>query len=98
MRLCESWGASTRFAIRATTVLRALQVARLDSARAFAADRPGRTRRRELDRVDERPARAQRMSDGGIRLVTTEMVLFEWSETAGTDLFKQISRLVTRKT
>jgi len=47
--------------------------------------------------LDQRIA-LQRMSDGGIRLVTTEMVLFEWSETAGTDLFKQISRLVTRKT
>lgn len=39
----------------------------------------------------------QRMSDSGIHLVTTEMVLFEWCEIAGTDQFKQISRLITNR-
>lgn len=37
----------------------------------------------------------RRLSDAGVRLVSTEMVLFEWCEVAGTDTFKQISRLVT---
>lgn len=36
-----------------------------------------------------------RMADGGAVITTTESVLFEWCETAGTDEFKQISRLVT---
>lgn len=35
-----------------------------------------------------------RMSAAGITIVTTESVLFEWCEAAGTDLFRQISRLV----
>lgn len=37
----------------------------------------------------------KRMADSGVRLVTTEMVLFEWCEVAGTDEFKQISRIIT---
>lgn len=37
----------------------------------------------------------KRMSDSGVQLVTTEMVLFEWCEIAGTDEFKAISRLIT---
>lgn len=37
----------------------------------------------------------KRMSDSGVHLVTTEMVLFEWCEVAGTDDFKAISRLIT---
>lgn len=36
----------------------------------------------------------QRMRDSGVQLVTTEMVLFEWCEVAGSDEFKQISNLV----
>lgn len=39
----------------------------------------------------------KRMSDSGIHLVTTEMVLFEWCEVAGTDEFKQISRIITNR-
>ena len=38
-----------------------------------------------------------RMADSGVNLVTSEMVLFEWCEIAGTDQFKQISRLVTNR-
>ncbi|HWL10105.1 MAG TPA: isochorismatase family protein [Planctomicrobium sp.] len=37
----------------------------------------------------------RRMTDAGIRLVTTEMVLFEWCEVAGTDAFRQMSRIIT---
>jgi nicotinamidase-related amidase len=37
----------------------------------------------------------ERMSAGGAVICTTEGVLFEWCEVAGTDEFKQISRLVT---
>jgi len=37
----------------------------------------------------------KRMADAGARLVTTEMVLFEWCEAAGTDVFKQLSRIIT---
>lgn len=36
----------------------------------------------------------QRMRDSGVQIVTTEMVLFEWCEVAGSDEFKQISKLV----
>ena len=43
----------------------------------------------------DRDIALQRMRDGGAHIVTTEMVLFEWAEVAGTDEFKQISRLVT---
>lgn len=32
----------------------------------------------------------QRMAHGGIDIVTSEMVIFEWLEKAGTDEFKQI--------
>jgi len=39
----------------------------------------------------------RRMSDTGATITTTESVLFEWSETAGTDEFKQISQLITRR-
>ncbi len=35
-----------------------------------------------------------RMSAAGITIVTTESVLFEWCEVAGTDQFRQVSRLV----
>ncbi|MFQ5731177.1 MAG: hydrolase [Planctomycetaceae bacterium] len=36
----------------------------------------------------------QRLSDAGATLTTSESVLFEWAEVAGTDEFKAISRLV----
>jgi nicotinamidase-related amidase len=36
----------------------------------------------------------RRMQDGGVRLATTEMVLFEWLRRAGTPEFKAISRLI----
>ena len=36
----------------------------------------------------------RRMSDAGATVTSTESVLFEWAEVAGTDEFKQISRLV----
>lgn len=37
----------------------------------------------------------RRLADAGVRLVTTEMALFEWCEVAGTDVFKQLSKIVT---
>jgi nicotinamidase-related amidase len=37
----------------------------------------------------------QRMQAFGAVITTTEAILFEWCEVAGTDEFKQISRLVT---
>jgi nicotinamidase-related amidase len=36
----------------------------------------------------------QRMRDSGATVTTAEAILFEWCEVAGTDEFKQISRLV----
>ena len=36
----------------------------------------------------------RRMADCGVTIATTESILFEWTETAGTAEFKQISRLV----
>ena len=36
----------------------------------------------------------RRMQDAGVRLATTEMVLFEWLRRAGTPEFKTISRLI----
>lgn len=35
-----------------------------------------------------------RMQKGGVDVVSTEMVLFEWMERAGTDAFKSISKLI----
>lgn len=37
----------------------------------------------------------RRLADAGVEIVTTEMVLFEWCEHAGTDTFKALSRIVT---
>lgn len=34
----------------------------------------------------------QRMSNNGVNIVTTEMVVFEWLEQAGTDEFREISK------
>jgi len=36
-----------------------------------------------------------RLADSGVVVTTTESVLFEWCEQAGTDEFREISRLVT---
>lgn len=41
-----------------------------------------------------RRAGAERMAALGIHAVTTEMVLFEWLEVAGTEEFKQLSKLI----
>lgn len=35
-----------------------------------------------------------RMMQAGIQVVTTEMVLFEWMERAGTDVFRELSKLI----
>jgi isochorismate hydrolase len=37
----------------------------------------------------------RRLADGGSRIITTEMALFEWCEAAGSPEFKEISRLIT---
>jgi nicotinamidase-related amidase len=42
---------------------------------------------------EDRDTALRRLEAAGIALVTTESVLFEWCEVAGTDEFKQISRL-----
>jgi nicotinamidase-related amidase len=47
-------------------------------------------------RLDQRIA-LQRMADSGAVLTTTESVLFEWCEEAGSDEFKEISRLVKER-
>ncbi|WP_339731555.1 isochorismatase family protein [uncultured Gimesia sp.] len=39
----------------------------------------------------------KRMENSGASITTTEAILFEWCEVAGTEEFKQISRLVTGK-
>lgn len=44
--------------------------------------------------LDDYRAGLVRMRDAGAISVTTEMVLFEWMERAGTDEFKQISKLI----
>jgi hypothetical protein len=36
----------------------------------------------------------ERLRDSGATITTTESVLFEWAEVAGTEEFRQISRLV----
>ena len=40
----------------------------------------------------------ERMALAGAVITTTESVLFEWCETAGTEEFKQLNRLLTGKT
>lgn len=40
----------------------------------------------------------KRMENSGASITTTESILFEWCDVAGTEEFKQISRLVTGKT
>ncbi|WP_298862007.1 isochorismatase family protein [uncultured Gimesia sp.] len=39
----------------------------------------------------------KRMENSGAEITSTESILFEWCEVAGTDEFKQISRLITGK-
>lgn len=48
-------------------------------------------------RDDDREIALRRMSDAGVRLITSEMAMFEWCEVAGHDQFKQISKLVTNR-
>lgn len=43
---------------------------------------------------DSKELALRRMQDAGVRLATTEMVLFEWLRQAGTPEFKMISRLI----
>jgi len=43
---------------------------------------------------DSKEVALRRMQDAGVRLATTEMVLFEWLRRAGTPEFKTISRLI----
>jgi nicotinamidase-related amidase len=52
-----------------------------------------------VDAISSRVAESKeialrRMQDAGVRLATTEMVLFEWLRRAGTPEFKTISRLI----
>jgi len=52
-----------------------------------------------VDAVGSRVAESKeialrRMQDAGVRLATTEMILFEWLRRAGTPEFKTISRLI----
>ena len=44
--------------------------------------------------ADSKEIALRRMQDAGIRLATTEMVLFEWLRRAGTPEFKAISKLI----
>jgi len=44
--------------------------------------------------ADSKDIALRRMQDAGVRLATTEMVLFEWLRRAGTPEFKTISRLI----
>lgn len=44
--------------------------------------------------ADNHAAAVARMSAAGVPIVTTEMILFEWMERAGTPLFKAVSALV----
>ena len=36
----------------------------------------------------------ERLRDEGVKIITTEMALFEWLHQSGTDMFKKISKLV----
>jgi hypothetical protein len=47
-----------------------------------------------LERLESREIALRRMPDAGVRLATTEMILFEWLRRAGTLEFKTISRLI----
>jgi nicotinamidase-related amidase len=44
--------------------------------------------------IESKDVALLRMADAGVRLATTEMVLFEWLRRAGTPEFKAISRLI----
>lgn len=43
---------------------------------------------------ENRSAAIERMRAGGVQIVTTEMVLFEWLQQAGTDDFRQLLPLI----
>ncbi|MCB2053910.1 MAG: isochorismatase family protein [Geminicoccaceae bacterium] len=45
-------------------------------------------------RPDARALGLQRMQGAGVEIVTTEMVMFEWLERAGTDAFRQLQPLL----
>jgi len=45
--------------------------------------------------TQDRDVALRRMADAGATITTTESVMFEWCELAGTEKFKQISRLIT---
>lgn len=45
-------------------------------------------------RLDSVAIALERMRQEGVAVVTTEMVLFEWLERAGSDEFREISRLI----
>jgi len=52
-----------------------------------------------VDAIGSRAAESKdialrRMQDAGVRLATTEMILFEWLRRAGTPEFKAISSLI----
>ena len=44
--------------------------------------------------LESKDVALRRMQDAGVRLATTEMVLFEWLRRAGTPEFKSLSRLI----
>jgi nicotinamidase-related amidase len=44
--------------------------------------------------ADSKEIALRRMQDAGVRVVTTEMVLFEWLRRAGTPEFKALSKLI----
>ncbi|MDA5192582.1 hydrolase [Govanella unica] len=66
----------------------ALALARAGQNVAVVIDAVGSRRTESLD-----AARA-RLLQNGIEVVTTEMVLFEWLHVAGTDIFKDLSKLI----
>lgn len=55
---------------------------------AVVIDAVGSRRRESLD------AARDRLAQNGIQIVTTEMVLFEWLHVAGTEIFKELSKLI----
>lgn len=45
-------------------------------------------------RIDSKAVALDRLRQNGVAIVTTEMVLFEWLEVAGTDQFRTVSKLI----
>lgn len=48
-------------------------------------------------RVADHQVALTRMRDAGCTVLTSESVVFEWCEAAGTDLFREISRLIKQR-